>query len=503
MLRPVRTSIALALLALGARGAAQTPPPPDPPSEADLRALALEPSEREERLALALHVAMAGDCEAALARLGDPAADPADELGRRTALERERIQAWIGLRDAVLAEFAGDGKTLALEIGGKKVSTAFTREGDELVLARGPEKRISVRALAPEMLLPSIPKERFTGAEEWLKIYPYCVTGNAKWKRLTTSHSSSDALKQDAEETYPDLWSLGEVALALEELAARPAPTSATEARACVAAIGALLAQRERACVARRAETLASLAERGLHQAAAALSLADLVHGRIETPKEGITRLVYDFSDPLQAEDWFRDDAYLAEVRRQLDPVRAGDESSAFAPGPKGFQGNGAVTWRHRIEFEAPVRVRYQVRWEPTETSNGQVFAFAMGILGDAGERHVRCAELGFLYVDERDGRYLARRPKGDAVVQLGQTYEIELVHDGQHARVLVDGVERADGDAKARKEGSVFLWCHSDLLISVPRIEVEGRVTADTLARLRAAWVREARAALVGTDGR
>jgi hypothetical protein len=461
-------------------------------------ALALAPTELEERLALALSLVVSGDCETALEWLDTASGAAGDqELVRRVVTERARLAAWIELRDAFLAELEESGKPLALELDGKRVSTPIRREGDELVLARGPTKRLSVRALAPEMLVAAIPKERFAGAMEWLKIYPYCVAANPKWKRLTTSEPSSAELERDAQEHYPRLRALGEVTGALTRLAQRAPPADAAEARAALAEVQGLLAHGgELACVRVRRPALGALALQLLEEVAAAMEVAELVHASVGPPagpaEPGalrLLRLVYDFSTEDQARDWVREDEYLEGLRAQLDPVGASVEAEAF--GPMGFGGRGEFCWRHVLEFQRPLRVRYRVRWEPFQGQPQRTFAFALGLLGDADGRHVRVNELGFLYVDEKDGPYTAVRPKGDATVELGRTYAIELVHDGREVAVSVEGVPRARAAAKARTEGRIFLWGHSDVLVRVPELEIEGCVTPASLAALRAAWVR------------
>lgn len=459
-----------------------------------LSALALKGEEREECLALALSLALAGDCEDGLAWLdtarGAGSAD--DELGRRLATERTRLAGWIELRDAFLAELAQSGKPLAIELDGKRVSTAFTREGDELVLAKAPRPRLGVRELAPEALLPAIPKERFAGAKEWLKIYPYCVAANPKWKRLTTSDSASAELKRDAEEFYPRMARLGPSVRALEKLGRRAPPGDAGEARAALGEIEALLALgREPACVSARLPVLGALADHLLDLVADARELDELVHAAVTTAEDGGVRLAYDFTSSEQAEDWLRDDAYLASQRGPLGPLREAAASADFPVGPKGLSAKGEFCWRHALEFQAPTRVRYRLRWEPGANQANQIFSFALGMLSDAGERHVRVNELGFLYVDEQDGRYTAVRPSGNATVQLGQTYALELAHDGEKVTVTVDGTLRAEAPAQERKSGHVFLWGHSDLAINLAALEIEGHVTQASLARLRADWAR------------
>lgn len=466
---------------------------PAPEPAARFRALALRPEEREECLALALARAMEGDCEAGLAGLeaAASAGGSGDETGRRLALERERLQAWIALRDEFLAELAASQKPITLELDGKKVSSPFTREGDELVLARGARRRVAVRSLAPEELVAQVPKERFTGPREWLKIYPYCVTANPKWKRLTTESTEAGELKRDAEAFYPRLVALWPAVVGLERLAATPPPADAAGARACLDALEGLLGLRSEACVAARLAALAALAQLLLECMADSAGVAELTGAHATELAEGTVRLAYDFKDEAEGGDWIRDEEYLLDLHRSLEPLTKVDEATRFAPGPGGFSGNGAFGWRHALEFESPLRVRYQVRWEPFEEQPGKAFAFAVGMLADETGRHVRAHELGFLYVDEVDSPYVAVRPKGDATVQLGKTYALELVHDGGRAEVWVEGVLRAEAPAEQRKAGRIFLWGHSDLRISVPTLEIEGRITPASLVAARTRWVR------------
>lgn len=461
-------------------------------------ALELRQDEREECLALALAMASAGDCEGGLdwldAALG--ARGTTDDLGARAARERERLRGWIALRDEFLAELAAGQKPLAFELDGKKVSSPFVREGDELVLAKGAKARVAVRTLRPEDLVAQIPKERFTGAREWLKVYPYCVTANPKWKRLTTEGTEAAELKRDAEAFYPRLAALGGAVERLHRLSKGSSPANAAGARAALGELEGVLALRSEACVAARLAGLSTLARHLLETIAAAMGVAELTRAEVDELENGALRLGYRFEDEGQGRDWLADDGYLPELRQQLEPVTASDAHTRFAPGPKGFVGNGAFGWRHALEFQAPLTVRYQVRWDPTEGQPGKVFAFAVGMLADEDGRHLRAHELGFLYVDELDGPYAAVRPKGDATVQLGQTYALELRHDGRKVEVWVDGVLRAEAAAERRAEGRVFLWGHSDLRIAVPAFEIEGRVAPGSLAAARARWVQSELAA-------
>jgi hypothetical protein len=481
------------LLAVLAAPAAQetASEPAHPDAAALLAALALTGEEREECLALALGLVLGGDCEGALARLDEAGASASganDELGARIALERARLAAWMELRDSFLAELAAGQKPLALELDGKKVSTTFTRQGDELVLAKAPRARISVRELAPEALLPSIPKDRFADANEWLKIYPYCVASNPKWKRLTTSEKASAELKRDAEEFYPRMVALGPAVRAVDRLARRAPPADRAGAEAVLAEIEALLDQGgESACVRARLPRLSALATCLTAMVAGALELGELVHAAVGSADDGTPRLTYDFSSESQAIDWRRDDGYLASLRGALEPVSA---ETSVAVDKDGFRASGAFCWLHVLEFSAPMRVRYRLRWEPG-AGKPRTFAFALGMLADEGERHVRMAELGFLYVDEQDGRYTAVRPSGNPTVQAGQVYALELAHDGTKAVARIDGNDRAEAEAQARRSGRVFLWGHSDLALSIPSLEIEGHVTPESMARLRAEWAR------------
>lgn len=487
-MKPLLVSLLAVLPRAGPAAPQAASEPPLADAGALLAALAIGEDEGEERLALALNLALGGDCEGALARLAAaPGSD--DELGRRIALERTRLAGWIELRDSYLAELAASGKPLAIELDGKRVSTTFKREGDELVLARAPRPRLSVRELAPEELLPSIPKERFAGAKEWLKIYPYCLAANPKWKRLTTSDAASAELKRDAEEVYPRLARLGPSVRAVEHLAGRVPPTDRAGAQAVLSEVQALLALgREEDCVRARIPRLRSLAEHLLAFVSGAMELGELVHGAVGSADDGATRLAYDFKSAPQALDWRRDDGYLASLRTALEPVTAeAGPGPDFPAGADGFRARGQFCWQHVLEFQAPVRVRYKLRWEPGQPS--KVFAFALGMLADEHERHVRMAELGFLYVDEQDGPYTAVRPSGLPAVKPGQVYALELAHDGKKAVALVDGTPRAEAEAPGRKSGRVFLWGHSDLPISILALEIEGRVTPESLAKLRAEW--------------
>jgi hypothetical protein len=318
------------------------------------------------------------------------------------------------------------------------------------------------------------------------------VAANPKWKRLSTSESASAELKRDAEEFYPRLAGLAPAVRAIDRLARRAAPADRAGAETVLEEIRALLALgRESDCVRARLPRLTALAQNLLARVAGALELAELVHAQVDTADDGAPRLTYDFASEPQALDWRRDDGYLASLRGALPPVSAGEAPAELPTGKDGFRASGEFCWRHALEFRAPLRVRYQVRWEPGAGKASKAFAFALGMLADPGERHVRMAELGFLYVDEQDGQYTAVRPSGNPIVQAGHLYALELAHDGTRAVGSINGEPRVEAEAPGRKAGHVFLWSHSDLAISIPSLVIEGHPTPESLAGRRAEWAR------------
>ncbi len=206
-------------------------------------------------------------------------------------------------------------------------------------------------------------------------------------------------------------------------------------------------------------------------------------------------RVLFDFADPVCFEE-FRADSGPCEwiYGREQAPAAAEPKREA---GKRGLALLGATGLRHGLELDPPcsMRLRYILRLG----QSGLVGYMAAGFLDVSSERAIYAIGRDVLQIHDprgpADAQVQNRQPQPSTTDVL---YELRLEHDGERI------VSRASNGqeltlAAVELSGCVFaVGVHTDHVIELVELELEGRAGPGALASLRSAWAeRSARQAL------
>ena len=311
---PARPPLALALflvplLAEAPSGHARQDGPaesPAPAAAADPRAeLAIVDPTPDIVFAQAIWDVRSGATTAALAKL-DAAAAASDDAAfdERVKREKERVLAWCDLRDRYLGYLLEDGKKLTLERAGSKHKLTLSGIADgEITFAKnkGKIERLAVEAVDPNALAQQMGKKAAELAPApWVRLYPYVLAENAKWKKLLKGETpAGEALLADANDDYPARLRTGRAAASLDALARTSVPASAEEADALLARIGELRsALGELPLVSTRAGALRAVAAEAHGVRFESQGVPSLLKGAYEDLGDGRVKIHYDFDEP-------------------------------------------------------------------------------------------------------------------------------------------------------------------------------------------------------------
>lgn len=449
----------------------------------------------EVSLAMAIQEVREGRTGEALARLAQLEGGP---LAERAQRERGRIEAWVALRDAWLGELVVSGKKLSHTHAGKRLRLVVEGiEGGRLRVAenKGGLTELAVEELDPEALAQQIGKTDL--AEPWVRLYPYVLAQNTKWKRLLKDDDpGSAALRADAEGDYPARLATGRAAFELEALAAVPTPTTRAQGEAVLARIDALRGELgEVALVVERTRALRSLAAEAHGARFDELGPGIALQGSLEALGDDRYRLHYEFDEAAELADWTPIDTYMKSYRRQLGDVEEGLQSPFEVKSGK-LRGRGGLALRHVAEFAAPLTVSWKVTWDrPKKQLSGPSWFF-VGMCDDAQYSFAWTGNIGDLEVwDDREVvRAQPVDPEKERTLSLGKSYELSMHHDGagEEARVRVERNGELRGEVPCPKLGSgaVFLYMQSCLRVQVNRLTIDGLLTEEGLGSLRTDWI-------------
>lgn len=466
-------------------------PPLDP------RLLGLAAGDIDGRIGIALVRAREGDLDGALVALRAIAAPTVPEpYAGRIAREIERLAAVVALRDGWLAALAAKRGRIQLELGGQEVEAAVQRiEGGAIVLA--PNKAgiasVPIAALRLEDILRGTAKREFqAGSEPWARGYLALMAGDAKSEKLLAGDAPAlRDLREDARVWIGDSVRAGRVARILATLAASPLPSSRAEGEAGVEHVRALMADRDLPSVAQRRALLARYAEASLAAAAGGMETRELVGGRFESAGDEGARLVYEFDQASEVRDFAKHAGYLAALHAESAPLALPEAEARVdvVDGRAVFA--GPATWRLPVGFQAPLRVRYTLRFVAVEGAKTAPPSFDLLVCDDGRGGFVRATAFGAIQAVDRSTGHTTEARSPDPIRYFDdRDYDVEVVHDGARVSTRFAGEERAAchvGDAVA---GDVVLIVHTHQRIAIERIEIVGRVETASIARTRRAWI-------------
>lgn len=485
--------------ASGSRAASSAPAPFKPST------LAVDAKDTTAQHGLALLRARGGDLEGARKMLQDLSAQkPAEPEAARIARDIDRLSELVLLRDGFLASSIESGAKWSSEFQGRKfVAKVVKVEGGLVRLGENKAgiSEIPLSALEPgEIARLADKKDKQGAAAPWSRAYAYIVAGDARWEKLTKDPSpAARELYQDAKAWYPELLRVGEAARTLGELSQSALPKTRAEGDAVLASIRALLAAASDVPLVReRIEGLRALALAAAEQSFTAQDPAALVHGVYTPIENGRVKIVYDFKKADQLLDFTRRAGYLKDWAEGFGPLQRSEAESSFSIENGALVGKGATCYRHKLGFTAPLTVRCAFRWKSVEIEDAAGSNFMVGLCDDGQGSCIAAGGAGYILVDDLKTHYSKRSTDakpGSYVI--GQTYHLDVQHDGSKVATFVDDVQRHEASAGPRTSGDVFLWVHADYPLVIDRLEIEGTIDAAALKRLKSEWIAEKVAAL------
>ncbi len=478
-------------LARAAEVKASVPIPMPPPRDFDPATLAWAPEDRLERIAACRRLCSRGEYDAGLQLLPDAAGENDEEAQRVLRRERELILAVIGLRDAILADYAQKATVLTVktrfgDVKGKLVR----REDPDLILqVGGKEQAVPLAELRPDWLIREGSKQkRFEGQERWLEVWVRWL-GGAKMSTLQVylkldQPRMAQLRRELTAEIDTQIGAAAEALVDLQRTALGPGVAFGAELARVEALAGRF---REHPLFTARAEAIEmlvrALAER-------AFSLADPaaigVHGKVERLPDGRAKVRYpgpakgsgaDFA--VQADN--EDDKSLAVGKLSYDGP------TELADGGDGMRliGSGVLRWA------VPLRGRQEI--ELAFEATGATL-FSLVVCADA--------DNGLILVDPNGTVAILDRKSGIAdhvgtpgEIYLQQTHRLRVVHDGEkRLEVFLDGKRTAElANVGARVRGDLGLFIHSSNALKVHELVIIGVLDPTDPLPLRDRFVQAA----------
>ena len=468
--------------------------------------LELQTAEVEAWIGRALARAERGQLGLALSELEQlDAAGLSGEWADRLARERERLHALSQLRERVLAEHQASGKALRMEIDGRRQMLHIRAlEADRILLTADEDEpdELPKDELALQGIVDQASPDALAAAGLWARAWPECFRGDSRWKRrlVKASEPRDIELKEDAEHWYPRARQVGRAALALSDVRQRADYEASSGAQEFVNALQALWeSSSELECVNSRAAPLRGLARAAYDLLSQGLSPVDHLNGQVTQLDGDRLRVHYDFETPEQESDFRPDITYLAAYRSANGPLVGEEHLDALRVHKGSLQGSGRALMRHVLEFAAPLKVDWKVRYRQGKAGDDGKIVYSLGLCGDRLERTIMASIFGWLHMILPGGQVQLYKPEADALVWAVHEYVFSFEHDGETVKLVRDGkgASTTSGSAQGLTEGRLFVFLHSDHEVWLTELTIEGEVKAEALEKRRRIWVEEQVAAL------
>jgi hypothetical protein len=478
-----------------AEKAAPTPAPKLPAFQPST--LALQAKEIAARHGLALDTARRGDLERARKMLDELASEkPNAPEDARIARDLERLAQLVVLRDALLASYVQSGSKLSSEFRGKKFF-AKVESVDKQRIVLGENKaglsEIPLDELDPcEVARLADKKEKQGSAPLWSRAYAFIICGDSKWDKLARDPSpAARDVYQDAKSWYPELVRTGEAARAIDALSKASLPKTREEGVSAMSSIRALLAEgKGLPLVDARIVGLRSLATAAAEQAFTPDDGQAMIRGKCTPIENGRVKIVYDFKRAEEALDFTKDGAYMRRWGKTFAPAKLDVDHSSFAIEDGVFVGHGMTCYRTKLGFASPMIVRCKFRWRDVAIDDATVSSFVLGMCDDGMESCVMTTGTGLLFVYDAATGYSKQSTSSGETFNLGQSYELDLQHDGSKVTTFFDDVQKHEASSGPRKNGAVFLWVHGDYPLEIQHLEIEGALDASSTSTLKNEWI-------------
>jgi len=464
-----------------ARGEAAGYPPPRP-------ALDLADASAEERLAKAIHDFATGAEDAAGRALDALLEEELEkDLHERVERERRRWHAWRELRDAHLADLAKSAGVLSFTVAGKSFQARVLALEDGAVVVepnRSGKDRLAPGDLDALALAQEIHPQ---GKNEWARLVPYALREDPRTRKLLKdAEGEAGGLLADARDDYPGRLRLGRMLARIQALGRAPVPATRGEAEAQLAEVRALRTEgADIAAVQRKDPALLERARALLEAEVALLDTPELFGGTLEPLEGERVRLIYDFDDPRELDD-FEACTYPVLATQRLPGIEVPDQPFHLENGRLVALGQAAL--RSRFELGAPLSVRYRLAYAEAPDAE-PILYFYLGIADDRAEHFVTAINFCTLLV--RDGQKSDQKTGKQFPIHIGALYTLEMFHDGQKVSLRCEGQE-VSVPAGGRRDGALFLRAHSVNPVQLPELVLEGRLSPASVAAMRKARVEQ-----------
>ncbi len=466
------------------RGKGLQPPPPPPYESSQLAPWAEVGS---AKLAKGLAMAKSGQVEKAL-QAWEAAADALEaEEKARLEKERERLLAFQTFRSDWLRELAKDGKNLRLPVEGKMTAFKIDRIEAGIVhfqKARKGVESVPLAELSPELMLENLGRGLKKVEPTWMQAYlPSLAQQEFDSKKLDGVDA---AILKDFED-YGWMLDLGALSQEIEALSQLGYPEDHATQMAALDRLGAVMAK-QKAIPALKGidQELKSYAADMAKLAFASGGLGDLLHGKVTDLGEGRWRIVYEFDNAKELEDFQSiPDLFefcLPQADKPADPAKSG-----YLHNESALAWAGRVGILHHVPFEGAMSAKYE--WKMSKIGNSfdiqggnLVFGLAanpkeLSYIGQAFIHSAWCYQRG----------QLVNHSHGVKPIYPNRAYQSEVVRDeaGQVTTASA-GTETGTVSIPDVSVGPFFLAANLNIRGRIERLELEGKAYEPGLTYLR-----------------
>jgi len=465
----------------------------------DLAALRAEPTDIDAQLAHGLWEAHAGHLGAAVGRL-DSLLSSVRVGVERARRERERIAALQVARDERLAAVAASGARITIHRGSDEAIVKVLAFADGTVTLAS--NRFSLQSISTDELscaeLFKLEKNVPISSPKWVRAYAMLLERDHDWPSALTDEGGEDdlvrSLPADAED-LDQVLRLGHAVSELESLSRFPIQSvkslAVDETQAAIDGLRRLMAEcSDLPFVTARREQLRGLALAALGSRFDSDAGLPGLRGKTQRLENGAVRISYAFDDPEDIKDFALVPGALPEWHDSMQPVKKSLADSTLTVTQSAFTGEGQVTYRHVLDFVAPIRVRYSIHYVAREGDPVDMGVVMIGLGWDGGSSFASATDFGDVYL----GRGARALYDGKRAVNVGESYAVEarLETDGHEPSIQAwrGGEKRMQLAAGALRKGGIFLFVHSPRIVAIESMEIEGRLETVVLKTLRERWI-------------
>jgi hypothetical protein len=175
------------------------------------------------------------------------------------------------------------------------------------------------------------------------------------------------------------------------------------------------------------------------------------------------------------------------------------DEPSSAAISDGELELAGSRCYRHRLSFESPLRVSYEIVFAQPADQRASTFYVAIGLCDDGKESYALSTFDGDVFAIDQATRFReASRPDVQAFLPVNDFVRTSVVHDGKAIETTLEGTSRSRIPCGPLRGGGIFLLAHTESTARIRHLAIEGRLDELALRRARQTWVANELASLM-----